>query len=191
MISKIFLDPVWYFYIFWFPEYLKNARHFDLAAIGKYAWIPFVVAGLGNLAGGALSGVLLRRGWSVTLARKSAITVFTLFMLAAIPAVLTPHVTASIAFVSIAMVGYTGALANTLAFPADVFPRHLVGSVWGLASMGAGLGGMIFALITGWVIDHYSYVPVFFGFGFLPLISALIMWTALGPLTPESYKPAR
>ena len=191
MLSKIFLDPVWYFYIFWFPEYLKNARNFDLAAIGKYAWIPFVVAGLGNIAGGALSGVLLRRGWSVTLARKTAITVFTLFMLAAIPAVLTPDVRMSIAFVSIAMVGYTGALANTLAFPADVFPRHLVGSVWGLASMGAGLGGMIFALATGWVVDHYSYVPVFFGFGFLPLISALIMWTMLGPLTPESYKPAR
>lgn len=45
MVSKIFLDPVWYFYIFWFPAYLKQARHFDLAAIGKYAWIPFLVAG--------------------------------------------------------------------------------------------------------------------------------------------------
>ncbi len=191
MLSKIFLDPVWYFYIFWFPEYLKNARQFDLAAIGKYAWIPFLVAGLGNIMGGALSGALLRRGWSVTYARKTAITAFTLLMLSAIPAVLTADVRLSIAFVSIAMVGYTGSLANTLAFPADVFPRHLVGSVWGLASMGAGFGGMIFALITGWVVDHYSYVPVFFGFAFLPLISAAIVWTMLGPLTPDSYKPAR
>src|ERR1039458_7286305 len=39
-LSKIFMDPVWYFYTFWFPEYLKHARHFDMAAIGKYAWIP-------------------------------------------------------------------------------------------------------------------------------------------------------
>ena len=51
------MDPVWYFYIFWFPEYLKAARHFDLASIGKYAWIPFAVAGFGNILGGWLSGV--------------------------------------------------------------------------------------------------------------------------------------
>src|ERR1035438_9251156 len=43
--SKIFMDPVWYFYIFWFPEYLKHARGFDLAKIGIYGWIPFMVAG--------------------------------------------------------------------------------------------------------------------------------------------------
>ncbi|MDE3197704.1 MAG: MFS transporter, partial [Acidobacteriota bacterium] len=51
-VAKIFLDPVWYFYIFWFPEYLKGARNFDMAAIGQYAWIPFLVAGSGNILGG-------------------------------------------------------------------------------------------------------------------------------------------
>ncbi len=61
-VAKIFFDPVWYFYIFWFPEYLKQARGFDLAAIGTYAWIPFAVAGAGNFAGGMLSAFLLRRG---------------------------------------------------------------------------------------------------------------------------------
>ena len=181
-LSKIFFDPVWYFYIFWFPEYLKNARHFDMASIGKYGWIPFGVAGLGNIFGGWLSASLLRRGCSLTVARKGAATVFLSLMLAAIPAVLVADVRLSIAFVSVAMMGYTGALANTLALPADVFPKNMVGSVWGLASMGAGFGGMIFALITGWVVDHYSYVPVFFGFGLMPLICALILWTLLGPI---------
>ena len=51
-LSKVFLDSVWYFYIFWFPEYLKNARHFSMESIGKLGWIPFLVAGLGNLLGG-------------------------------------------------------------------------------------------------------------------------------------------
>jgi MFS transporter, ACS family, hexuronate transporter len=181
-LSKIFFDPVWYFYIFWFPEYLKNARHFDMASIGKYGWIPFAVAGLGNLLGGMLSALLLRRGCSLTVARKGSATVFLCLMLSAIPAVLVADVRLSIAFVSLAMMGYTGALANTLAFPADVFPKHMVGSVWGLASMGAGLGGMIFVLITGWVVEHYSYVPVFFGFGIMPLICAVILWTLMGPI---------
>ncbi|SPE37691.1 Major facilitator superfamily MFS_1 [Candidatus Sulfopaludibacter sp. SbA3] len=183
-VAKIFLDPVWYFYIFWFPEYLKHARHFDLAAIGTYSWIPFAVAGAGNLLGGGLSGFLLRRGATVTVARKSAITFFAALMLSAIPAVLAPTAAGSIAFVSIAMLGYTGALANMLSLPADVFPGNAVASVYGLASMGSGFGGMVFTLITGWVVDHYSYTPVFIGFGILPLICATLLWTLTGPLMP-------
>src|SRR6266542_3722768 len=77
---------------------------------------------------------------------------------------------------------YTGSSANMLTFPADVFPKNLVGSVYGLAKMGSGFGGMLFSLITGWVIDHYSYVPVFIGFGITPPICVLVMWTLLGPL---------
>jgi ACS family hexuronate transporter-like MFS transporter len=183
-LAKVFMDPVWYFYIFWYPEYLKNARHFSMQSIGKFGWIPFMVAGAGNLLGGWLCGWMLKRGWPVTIARKASVTFFAALMLSAIPAVLVSDVRFSIALVSIAMAGYTGSLAVMLTYPSDVFPRNLVGSVWGLASMGAGFGGMIFTLITGWVVDRYSYVPVFIGFGILPLICATIIWTLLGPLHP-------
>ncbi|MGA3072323.1 MAG: MFS transporter [Bryobacteraceae bacterium] len=186
--SKIFLDPVWYFYIFWFPEYLKRARHFDMASIGAYAWIPFAVAGAGNFAGGLLAEYLLRRGLTVTSARKASVTFFAALMLSAIPAVLTSQAWVSIALVSIAMFGYTGSLANMLSMPADVFPGSAVASVYGLASMGSGFGGMLFTLITGWVVDHYSYRPVFIGFGIMPLICALILWTLAGPLRPAGGK---
>jgi ACS family hexuronate transporter-like MFS transporter len=180
-VAKIFLDPVWYFYIFWFPEYLKNARHFDMAAIGAYAWIPFLVAGSGNILGGVVSGYLIRRGMEAAVeaagARKTSVTLFAILMLAAIPAVLAQSAALSIGFVSVAMTGYTGSLASMLSLPADVFPKHCVASVFGLASMGSGFGGMVFTLITGWVVEHYSYTPVFFGFGILPLICAAILWT--------------
>jgi len=188
-ISKIFLDPVWYFYIFWFPKYLKAARHFDLAAIGRVAWIPFLVAGFGNLLGGWFSSALLRRGISPTVARKSAVTFFAALMLAAIPAVLARDTWMSVAFVSVAMFGYTGALANMLTIPSDVFPAKAVASVYGLASMGSGFGGMLFTLITGLAVEHYSYTPVFFGFGVLPLICAAILWAFAGPLE-RSYQEA-
>ncbi len=183
-LAKFFLDPVWYFYIFWFPEYLKRARHFDLLAIGKYAWVPFMVAGLGNLLGGWFAHTLLRRDIPLTVARKSALALCTLLMVSAIPAVLTSSASISIAWVSLAMLGYTGAVANMLAFPADVFPRNVVASIWGLASVGSGIGGMVFALATGWVVDHYSYMPAFLGFGLMPLIALGIVWFILGPLTP-------
>jgi ACS family hexuronate transporter-like MFS transporter len=188
LLSKIFMDPVWYFYIFWFPEYLKHARHFDMASIGKFAWIPFVVAGAGNYAGGGLSAWLLRRNVSLTVTRKGSVTFFAALMTSAIPAVLVHDAWLSIALVSVAMAGYTGCLANMLAMPGDVFPQSAVASVYGLASMGSGFGGMIFTLITGWVVDHYSYTPVFIGFGIVPLICALIMWTLMGPLdTPPDH----
>jgi len=183
-VAKVFLDPVWYFYVFWFPEYLKRARHLNLASIGKSAWIPYLVAGLGNIIGGWFSGFLLRRGLSVNLARKSAVTVFILMMASAIPAVLVRQTSVSIGLVSLAMLGYTGVSANMLAFPADVYPKNVVASIWGLAGMGSGFGGMVFVLITGWLVDHFSFAPVFVGFGSIPMIALLIIWFVVGPLRP-------
>ncbi len=175
--SKVFSDPVWYFYIFWFPQYLKSARGFDIVSIGKFAWIPFLTADAGNLLGGAFSAALLHRGVRVARARKIAVLFFAALMTSAIPAVLVSNVFLSIALISTATLGYTGALSNMLAMPADRFPKNTVGSVWGIASMGSGFGGMVFSLATGWVVDHYSYVPVFVGFGILPLIAAAIVWS--------------
>lgn len=183
-ISKVFLDPVWYFYTFWFPSYLFHDRHFDMTSIGRYAWIPFFVAGLGNLGGGLIMKGFLLCKLSMTDARKAAVTVAAALMAAAIPAVLVPGSGLSIALVSLAMAGYTAALANMLAMPSDVFPAQVVASVYGLASMGSGFGGMVFALITGWLVDRYSYVPAFWLFGLIPLICVAVLWILMGPLEP-------
>ena len=183
--AKVFLDPVWYFYTFWFPVYLKQVRHFNLAEIGRFAWIPFFVAGIGNLLGGWFSAVLLSHRIPLGLARKLSVTVFAGLMVATIPAVLVANVHLSIALVSIAMMGYTGVTANMLAIPADILPKETVASTWGFASVGSGIGGMIFALMTGWLIDRYSYVPVFCAFGLIPMVALLILWTTLGPLHPS------
>jgi len=182
--AKVFLDPVWYFYIFWFPEYLKRVRNFDLTSIGKYAWIPFALAGAGNILGGWFSGALLRRGVSLSVARKVAVSVFALLMTFSIPAVLVPRGGMAIALVSLGMMGYTGVTANMLAFPADVFPKNVVASIWGFAGTGSGFGGMVFALATGWLVDRYSFVPVFIGFGIIPILALLLIWFVLGPLQP-------
>ena len=128
---------------------------------------------------------LPKLGLPVTAARKSAVTVAALMMTMAIPAVLAQSPAVSIAFVSVAMAGYTAALANMLAMPADVFPPQAVASVYGLASMGAGFGGMVFMLITGWLVDRYSYAPAFLLFGLIPLVCASILWTFTGPLTQQ------
>ena len=173
---KMLMDPVWYFYIFWFPEYLKNGRHLDMAEIGKYGWIPFLVADFGNLIGGWFCGWLLSRGVTVNRAKKGTVTLAACLMTSAIPAVFVESPWYSMACVSLAMAGYTACNAVLLSIPADVLPRSTLGSTWGLCSMGSGFGGMVFALITGWLVDHYSYAPVFVLFGTLPLASAFVLW---------------
>jgi ACS family hexuronate transporter-like MFS transporter len=178
-LSKVFIDPAWYFYVFWFPQYLKAERHFDMAAIGAYAWLPFFFAGLGNIFGGLVARFLLKR-MTLIPARKVAVTVFSLMMMASIPAVYVQSVWLSMMFVSVAMAGYTGGLANMLALPADLFPKNAVASVWGIGSMGAGFGGMVFSLITGWMLERFSYKPVFICFGLIPLLCPLILWIFAG-----------
>jgi ACS family hexuronate transporter-like MFS transporter len=175
MIAKIFFDPVWYFYIFWFPQYLSSRHGFTIAQIGAVAWIPFLTADIGNLAGGAFAAFLLKRGWSVMAVRKAAFVLFPGLMTSAVPAVLVPQASLSVALVSVATFGYTGALANMLAFPADRYPRNSLGSIWGLASMGSGFGGMVFSLLTGEVLSRWSWVPVFIAFGIMPLITTVIL----------------
>ena len=176
-LSKVFSDPVWYFYIFWFPEYLKVAHSFTLRQIGETAWIPFLTATIGNLAGGGVFSVLSRAGAQSATARRIAILGFSALMA---PAAFVGGISSAsgcIALISMATFGFSGALANLLAVPGDVFPKGAVASIWGFASMGSGIGGMIFSLITGWVVDHYSFRPVFVLFGLIPLLSAWIVWT--------------
>lgn len=188
-LSKVFADPVWYFYTFWFPQYLKVGHGFTLAQIGKIGWIPFATAGLGNLAGGFLSMLLVERGVSVQTARRIGVVVFSACMVVAFPAALVSSATLSIALISVATFGYSGALANVLALPRDVFPKNAVASIWGLASMGSGFGGMVFSLATGWLVDHYSFRPVFMLFGTLPIIAAALIWTLPRVRAPYNADP--
>lgn len=183
-LSKAFMDPAWYFYVFWFPQYLKRARHFDMASIGKYAWIPFLAAGIVNFAGGWLCGAVLKWGVELNLARKGTLTFFALLMTCAIPAALVSNPLVSLALDSVAMFGYNACAAIMLAFPADVFPSDKVASVFGLGALGSGFGGMVFAPLTGLLIDHFSFLPAFIFFGLIPVVSISIVWTFMGPLEP-------
>jgi ACS family hexuronate transporter-like MFS transporter len=190
-LSKIFLDPVWYFYVFWFPMYLSNVHGFDITAIGMTAWIPFLSADVGNLVGGWFTGALIRRGMPTPTARRLSIAISALLMTAAVPAAFTTHVGWAIGLVATATFGYTSYTANALPLPADVFPRNMVGSIWGLASMGSGFGGMLFSWLTGWVIDRHGYTPVFVGYGLMPLVAMTIVVFFLGPLRPDPrFRPA-
>lgn len=185
-LSKVFSDPVWYFYTFWFPQYLKVAHGFSLRQIGEVAWIPFFTAAIGNLAGGALFSVLFSWIKSAAHTRRVAVMFFSALM-ASVVLIGEMHTSAQcIALISVATFGYAGALANLLAIPGDVFPKGAVASIWGFASMGSGFGGMVFSLVTGWLVDRYSFQPAFVVFGLIPLLAAVLVWTLPKQATEQS-----
>jgi ACS family hexuronate transporter-like MFS transporter len=84
---RFLADPLWYFYVFWIPEFLTRERGLDLAAIGKVAWIPFLVADISNFAGGYVTLRLQRAGWSVNRTRKTLMVLATVLSLVGILAV--------------------------------------------------------------------------------------------------------
>jgi MFS transporter, ACS family, hexuronate transporter len=181
-VAKLFLDPSWYFFTFWFPQYLKSSRHFSMEEIGKYAWIPFAVAGFGNIVGGLLARGLTWTCLNENHARKAAAGIAAVTMAATIPAAFVVSAWWSIALISVGMAGYTACLANMLAFPSYVVSPDDVATVFGIAGVGSGFGAMLFILLGGWLIERYSYTPAFFLFGAIPSVCALVIWTWMGPL---------
>jgi ACS family hexuronate transporter-like MFS transporter len=186
--ARMLTDPVWWFYVFWLPEYLRRARHFTLAEIGLFAWIPFLSADIGNVAGGWLSGRLIRRGWPVLRSRKTVMAVSAACMLAGIPTVLSGDWRVSLTLISVVTLTFSVWSANILTLPADLFPQNVVASVVGLSGTGAAFGGMCFTLIVGPVVDRYGYVPVFLIAGLMPLAAAACILSGIRRLPLSGRK---
>ena len=173
VIGRSLTDPIWWFYVFWLPQYLSDTRGFSLKQIAAFAWIPFVAADLGNFAGGLGSGALIKRGMPVLRARKWICVASCIPMLAGIPAVLTSDPFHSLAFICIVLFGYASWSTMGLTFPSDLFPSEVVASVTGLSGLAAGLAGTLFTLLVGTLVDRFSYFPAFVVAATVPLLATV------------------
>jgi ACS family hexuronate transporter-like MFS transporter len=178
-IARTLTDPVMYFVIFWLPEYLQKERHFDLAMVGKYSWVPFVFGGVAYMSGGWLSAWLIGRGWPLPRARKFVMAIGACCLPVAIAAPHVPGAALAIAATCFLTFGHGFWTANLQALPADLFPGHEVGSVSGFSGMGGALAGMFANLGTGYVVSRFSYAPVFLAAGLMHPIAMLVIWRML------------
>ena len=196
VLAKFLSDAAWYFYLFWLPKYLYDARGFDIKAVGKFAWIPYAAAGVGCLLGGGFSSYLVQKQLSAGKARKIALGLSAAVM----PSVLlVPHVNVSwaLALFSRAYFGQQSWSTLVMVLPTDLFPREAVGAVAGLVGFGGAMGGIAFGELVGYMLDHGSgYAPVFALAGTLHVIAfvvILLMVPVVAPIAVRSkfaYKAA-
>ena len=187
--AKFLSDAAWYFYMFWLPKYLLDARGFNIKAVGSVAWIPFAAAALGCLVGGGLSSWLLHRGHSVNAARKLALGLSAALM----PCVmLVPHVPVPwvIFLFSVAFFGQQSWSTLVMILPTDLFPKHTVGTVAGFVGLGGALGGVVLGQLAGYLLDHgFSYTPVLVIAGSLHLAAFLLILATVRSLQPLPLQP--
>jgi len=167
LMARFCFDPVFYFYMFWIPQYLSRERGLSLADIGALTWIPFFVLGVTNIAAGSLSDALVRRGWDPCRARICLMLVAALLTPASGMASMASTVAMAVALMSVLMFAHGIWIANFITLIGDTVASKDVGTVVGLTGACGGFAGMVSSLLIGPVVDGYSFMPVF-------LITALL-----------------
>jgi ACS family hexuronate transporter-like MFS transporter len=184
VLGRALTDPIWWFYVFWLPQYLSDARGFSLKQIALFAWMPFMAADLGNFTGGLVSGYFIRRGVAVVKVRIWVCVLSSLPILAGIPAASVHSVYTAIALICFALWGYASWSTMGLTLPSDLFPHDVVATVTGLSGLAAGLVGAGFTFAVGMLVDRFSYKPAFMAAGLLPLFAtAAILLLIRSPMS--------
>ena len=190
VLGKFLSDAAWYFYLFWLPKYLYDARGFDTKQVGYYAWIPYAAAGLGSLLGGWFSSELLRRGNSLNYSRKIALGASAAVMPLIVFVTQVPVEWAIVLF-SVAFFGQQSWSTLVMILPADLFPRRVVASVAGLVGFGGAMGGVVFNLVVGRMLDSgYGYRPVFAIVSTLHVLAFILILLTIREVRPLEFKGA-
>ena len=159
--ARFLVDPIWWLFVIWLPEYLSKARGMSLKQIGLSAWAPYLAAAAGSLFGGWLAGRLIAGGMHVSKARKIVIGIAACLMPAGILAAHAQSLCRGLAFIGVVLFGFQMWISNVQTLPSDFFDDSAVGSVAGLGGSGATIGSMILILSTGWIVTNFSYAPDF------------------------------
>jgi MFS transporter, ACS family, hexuronate transporter len=176
MVARGMTDPVWYFYLFWFPKYLLGARHFTLQQLAHTGWVVYLGAGIGSLAGGFFSGTLIRRGIPVGIAYRYTLMISAALVPLSPLCALVSSSTFAIALASIIAFAHMSWLVTITATVVELYPPGLVGKAAGLIAAGSGFGGMLSSEIIAYFVTHGGYTPVFFLMAVLHPIALALIW---------------
>ena len=186
-VGKFLTDPVWWLYLFWLPDFFSKSHGLDLKTIGPPLVTIYIAADVGSIGGGWLSSTLIKRGWSINAARKTAMLTCALCVVPVSFAPRVPGLWSAVALVSLAAAAHQGWSANLFTLTSDMFPRRAVGSVVGIGGMAGAVGGMLIARVVAEILQRTgSYLPIFL----IPCSAYLIALLIVQLLTPR-LEPAR
>ena len=178
-LPRFLTDPTWGMLSFWVPLYLTTVRHFDLKHIALYAWLPFLAADLGCIFGPSVVLFLQRRGLDLIDARRGAFTLGALMMIGVAFAGTVQSAVLAVALISLAGFAHQTLSVTMITMATDLFRRHEVGTVAGMAGTCANLGILISSLLIGGLVTSIGYTPFFVGLAALDLVAAVVVWTVI------------
>jgi ACS family hexuronate transporter-like MFS transporter len=187
-IGKFVTDPVWWFYLFWLPKFFYQRFGLDLSKIGLPLVLVYFGSSIGSVAGGWLSGFLMKRGHSVNFGRKTAMLICGL---CALPVVFADHVGnlwLAVALLGFAAAAHQGWSANLFSTPTDMFPSSSVSTVVGIGGTAGAIGGALFQLITGLVLQWTHNYNLLFAMASLAYVIALGIFQFLVPELGQPHK---
>ncbi|HVU47436.1 MAG TPA: MFS transporter [Terracidiphilus sp.] len=177
MIARGLTDPVWYFYLFWYPKYLLGPRGLPLARVAHIGWMVYLFAGVGTLVGGVFSGWLIRRGIAPVLAyRRSMIFCAVLIPLSPF-AGLAPSPLISVSIASIIALAHMAWLITLSSTVIALFPPLQLGKAFGLIAAGSAFGGLLSTEVIANVVTRHGYLPVFFLMMLMHPLALALLWT--------------
>lgn len=175
-IGKFMTDPVWWFFLFWAPDFLFKKYGVSLATVGLPLFVIYQVATVGSIGGGWLSSFWIKRGWSVNASRKTAMLICAVAVVPVVFASRVSNLWLSVALIALAAAAHQGWSANIFTLASDTFPRRAVGSVVGLGGMFGSVGALLLAKVTGYILQRTgSYLPLFIIAGSAYLVALLII----------------
>ena len=171
-LGKFLIDPIWWLFLFWTPDFLSKAYHLDLKSFGPPLVVIYLISDFGSIAGGWSSSKLMNRGWSANRARKTTMLVCAFLVMPIFFAQYVANLWAAVAIVGLATAAHQAFSANLYTIPSDMFPRKAVGSVVGIGGMVGAIGGMGMAKFTGYILQTTgSYTLIFAVAGSVYLIA--------------------
>ena len=181
VLARVLTDPISYFLNFWIPLYFQKERGFDLKQVGIYIWIPFAALALGNLFSGAAPRWLMAHGWELNRARKTTMLVVSLAM--PVFCLLVTEVASPVLAVAVVTAMMFGHSAwGNITLPAEIFPRHAIGTVTGLGGALGALMGALTQRYIGRVVDTLGFAPIFAGCAGMYLLALLFVHLLIGRL---------
>ena len=166
------IDPIWWFYLFWVPDFLQRKHGVAFLKIGVPILVIYLMADVGSVAGGWLSSWLIHHGRSVNMARKTAMLVCAISIIPIVFAYRVESMWDAVFLIGLAAAGHQGFSANLFTLTSDTFPARAVGSVVGMGGMAGAIGGMLIAKIVGHTLQWTgSYMVPFLMAGFAYLLA--------------------